>query len=57
MRPCEGAQAQACNVGFDSDYLKGLHQYKGCSTITTLHHKNDQERKGHWMRLGKSSDP
>ena len=57
MRPAEGAQAQTCNVGFDSDFLKGLTQYKGCSTLTTLYRKNDQERKGHWMRFGKSADP
>ena len=57
MRPGEGAQAQTCCVGFDSDYRKGLTQYKGCSTITTLYRKNDQERKGHWMRFGKSLDP
>jgi hypothetical protein len=57
MRPGEGAQAQTCCVDFDADYRKGLSQYKGCSTITTLHRKNDQERKGHWMRFGKSDDP
>ena len=61
MRPGEGAQAQTCCVDFDSDHRKGLSQYKSCSTITTLHCKNDQERKlrrkGHWMRFGKSDDP
>ena len=57
MRPAEGAQAQSCSLDFDADFRKGLTQYVGCSTLTTLHRKNDQERKGHWMRFGKSSDP
>ncbi len=41
---------------FDSDHHKGLRQYKD-STLTTIKHKQNQERKGHWMRFGKSSDP
>ena len=57
MRPGEGAAATSCCLVFDSDFLKGLPQYKDCSTLTTLRRKNDQERKGHWMRFGKSIDP
>jgi hypothetical protein len=41
MPPGEGAQAQSRFVGFDSGYRKGLSQCKGCSTITTLHCKDD----------------
>ena len=57
MRPCEGAEATSCNLEFDSDYRKGLQQYKDCSTLLTVGRKQDQERKGHWMRFGKASDP
>ena len=57
MRPGEGAASQACNLRFNSDFLKGLLQFEHCSTLVTLKRKNDQERKGHWMRFGKSLDP
>ena len=57
MRPGEGALATSCNLEFDSDFRKGLLQYKDGSTLYTPFRKNDQERKGHWMRFGKSSDP
>ena len=57
MRPGEGARATTCCLVFDSDFLKGLPAYKDCSTLSTLIRKNDQERKGHWMRFGKSADP
>jgi hypothetical protein len=57
MRPGEGARSTACNLKFDSDYLKGLHAFKDCSTLVTNHRKQDQERKGHHMRFGKSADP
>ena len=57
MRPSEGAMAQTCDLVFDSDYMLGLTQYLGCSTLTTLSRKQDQIRKGHGMRFGKSADP
>ena len=57
MRPGEGARSTSCNLEFDSDYKKGLAAYKDCSTLLTNYRKQDQERKGHWMRFGKSVDP
>ena len=57
MRPGEGARTTACNLKFDADYLKGLHEFKDCSTLVMNHRKQDQERKGHQMRFGKSADP
>ncbi len=49
--------AQTCDLVFDSDYMLGLTQYRDCSTLTTLSRKQDQIRKGHGMRFGKSADP
>jgi hypothetical protein len=57
MRPGEGAQATSCNLQFDSDFLKGLLEYKDCSSLVVNKRKQDQERKGHWMSFGKSADP
>ena len=57
MRPCEGARATSCCLAFDSDFHKGLPKFKDCSTLATILRKQDQERKGHWMRFGKSTDP
>jgi hypothetical protein len=57
MRPGEGARATSCNLQFDSDFLKGLPDFKDCSSLLVNHSKQDQERKGHWMRFGKSADP
>ena len=57
MRPAEGAAATSCCLVFDSDFLKGLTRFKDCSTLLTKLRKQDQERKGHWMRFGKALDP
>ena len=57
MRPCEGARATTCCLIFNADFLKGLREFQDCSTLTTVKRKQDQERKGHWMRFGKSTDP
>jgi hypothetical protein len=57
MRPGEGAQVTSCNLQFDSDFLKGLLEYKDCSSLVVNKRKQDQERKGQWMRFGKSADP
>ncbi len=55
MRPGDGARSTACNLKFDADYLKGLLDFKDCSTLVINNRKQDQESKGHWMRFGKSS--
>ena len=57
MRPGEAADQTACDLVPDSDYQKGLLEYKDCSTLFTNFRKNDQERKGHQMRFGKATDP
>ena len=49
--------AQSCDLVFNSDYMLGLLQYRDCSTLTTISRKQDQVRKGHGMRFGKSADP
>jgi hypothetical protein len=46
MRPAEGAQAQSCSLDFDADFRKGLTQYVGCSTLTTLHRKKRSGAQG-----------
>ena len=57
MRPGEGALAQSCDFIPNADARKGLPQFEGCSTLVTLGRKQDQERKGHWMRFGRAQDP
>ena len=57
MRPGEGADAQSCDLHFNADFLRGFPQFEGGSTLCTRKRKQDQERKGHWMRFGKSADP
>jgi hypothetical protein len=39
MRSAEGPQA--CSFDFDAYFRKGLTQYLGCSTFTTLYRKNN----------------
>ncbi len=57
MRPGEGDATQACHLKFNADFLKGLLQFLDCSTLVTLERKNDQERKSHRMRFGRSNEP
>ena len=57
MRPAEVVAAQTCDYEFDGDFKKGLTKETGRSTLHTLKRKQDQERKGHHMRFGKSADP
>jgi hypothetical protein len=57
MRPGEGARSTSCNLQYDSDFAKGLLDFRGCSSLVTNFRKNDQERKGHWMHFGKFADP
>ncbi len=57
--PGRGARSTACNLQFDADYITRLLDFKDCSTGTLVinNRKQDQERKGHWMRIGMSADP
>jgi hypothetical protein len=57
MRPGEAGNAQSCDYEFDGDLKKGLVTDSGRATLHTLKRKQDQERKGHHMRFGKSVDP
>jgi hypothetical protein len=57
MRPGETIAAQSCDFEFDGDLKKGLTKEPGLATLHTLKRKQDQERKGHHMRFGKSTDP
>jgi hypothetical protein len=57
----EEARSTSCNLQFDSDFAKGpskgLLEFRGCSSLVINYRKQDQERKGHWMRFGKSAYP
>jgi hypothetical protein len=57
MRPAEAGSAQTCDYEFDGDLKKGLVSDAGSATLHTRQRKQDQERKGHQMRFGKSLDP
>jgi hypothetical protein len=57
MRPGEITAAQSCDYKHDDDFSKGLIPARGSATLYTRKRKQDQERKGHHMRFGKSADP
>lgn len=57
MRPCEGAALQSCDVFFDFDTASGIPGYEGTAAINIKSRKNDQARRGHHPRLGRSQSP
>ena len=57
MRPDEGAQLQVCDWWPDFDTDKGFSQFKGGAALHSVRMKNDQGRKGHQRRFGRSRDP
>ena len=54
LRPSEGARLQACDVLFDFDVASGRRSYRGTAAINVMSRKNDQDRKGHHPRVGRS---
>ena len=54
LRPSEGARLQACDVLFDFDVASGRRGYRGTAAINVMSRKNDQDRKGHHPRVGRS---
>jgi len=57
LRPCEGAAAQVCDVWLDFDTLAGYAQFEGGMALNVPTRKNDQARRGHHPRAGRSKDP
>jgi len=57
LRPSEGARAQACDFVTDFDRASGFPGWRGTAALNVRLRKNDQERRGHWPRLGRSEDP
>ena len=57
MRPDEGSDLTVCNwwPNFDTD--KGFSHFKGGAALHSAKQKNDQARKGHQRRFGRSKDP
>ena len=56
LRPSEGAALQVCDVWFDFDTGAGGRFRKGTAAINVMKRKNDQGRKGHLPRIGRSAD-
>ena len=54
LRPSEGARLQSCDVFFDFDVASGFRGYRGTAAINVMSRKNDQGRKGHHPRIGRS---
>ena len=54
LRPSEGARLQSCDVFFDFDVASGLRGYRGTAAINVMSRKNDQDRKDHHPRIGRS---
>ena len=54
LRPSEGARLQSCDIFFDFDVASGLRGYKGTAAVNVVSRKNDQGRKGHHPRIGRS---
>jgi hypothetical protein len=57
MRPEEGAELQVCDWWPDFDTLLGFSHFKGGAALHSVKMKNDQGRKGHQRRFGRSKDP
>lgn len=55
LRPSEGARLQSCDVFFDFDVASGFRGYEGTAAINVMSRKNDQDRKGHHPRIGRST--
>ena len=57
MRPSNGSRAQTCDYANDANPGTATTQPGPGFTLRTLFRKNDQIRKGHEMRFGKSVQP
>ena len=57
LRPSEGAALQVCDLWFDFDARAGGRFLTGTTALNIMKRKNDQQRKGHHPRLGRSEDP
>ena len=57
MRPDEGSSLSICDWWPDHDTHNGYSQFAGGAACHSIKMKNDQERKGHQRRFGRSKDP
>jgi len=57
LRPGEGAALQVCDLWLDFDARAGGRFAEGTAALNVMKRKNDQQRKGHHPRLGRSTDP
>ena len=55
LRPSEGAALQSCDIFFDLDAASGLPGYAGTAAVNIKSRKNDQVRRGHHPRIGRTS--
>ena len=55
LRPMEGARLQSCDIFFDFDMACGSPDYEGTAAVNVMSRKNDQARKGHHPRIGRSN--
>ena len=56
VRPSEGAALQTCDLVFEFDLRHGQ-AFKGTAAINIMKRKQDQDRKGHYPRIGRGSRP
>ena len=56
LRPSEGARAQVCDFFPDFDRASGFPGWMGTAALNVRLRKNDQQRRGHWPRMGRSLD-
>lgn len=54
LRPAEGAALQSCDIFFDFDVASGRPGFEGTAAVNVKSRKNDQLRKGHYPRIGRS---
>ena len=56
-RPDEGSDLQSCDFWYEWDVRSGFPGLEGSAVLNVMRRKNDVRRKGHWPRLGRSTDP
>jgi hypothetical protein len=57
IRPAETRKLRACDMQYDYDRGRGLDKYDGSAALRVPQRKQDQVRKGHNPRIGRSKDP
>ena len=57
LRPSEGAALQVCDLWLEWDRRSGVAGFEGTAALNISSRKNDQARKGHHPRIGRSRSP